>query len=66
MSIIMLEQGGPGRRDERAILRFGIPPPKNGLICVVDESGDDYLHPKRFFRMIALPQDARKAVLAAA
>ena len=39
---------------------------KHGLIRIVDESGDDYLYPKSFFRAIALPQSVRKAVLAAA
>jgi hypothetical protein len=39
---------------------------KHGLVRVVDESGDDYLYPKSFFRTIALPQSVRKAVLAAA
>jgi hypothetical protein len=36
------------------------------LLRVVDESGDDYLYPKAFFRSIALPQAIKKAVLAAA
>jgi hypothetical protein len=39
---------------------------KHGLIRVVDESGDDYLYPKIFFRPIALPQSVKRAVLAAA
>jgi hypothetical protein len=39
---------------------------KHGLLRIVDESGDDYLFPKSFFRSIALPQAVRKAVLAAA
>ena len=39
---------------------------KHALIRVVDESGDDYLYPKTFFRAIALPQAVKKAVLAAA
>ena len=39
---------------------------KHGLVRIVDESGDDYLYPKRLFRAIALPQAVRKAVLAAA
>ena len=39
---------------------------KHGLIRVVDESGEDYLYPKAFFRSIALPQAVKKAVLAAA
>jgi hypothetical protein len=38
---------------------------KHGLLRVVDESGDDYLYPKNFFRPIALPQTLKKAVLAA-
>jgi len=39
---------------------------KHGLIRVVDESGEDYLYPKTFFRSIALPQALKRAVLAAA
>jgi hypothetical protein len=39
---------------------------KQGLLRIVDESGDDYLYPKAFFRSIALPHAVRRAVLAAA
>ena len=39
---------------------------KRGLLRIIDESGDDYLYPKRYFRSIALPQSVKKAVLAAA
>ena len=39
---------------------------KHGLVRIVDESGDDYLYPKSFFRTVDLPQSVRKAVLAAA
>ena len=39
---------------------------KHGLIRIVDESGDDYLYPKLFFRPIALPLAVKRAVLAAA
>jgi hypothetical protein len=39
---------------------------KHGLLRIIDESGDDYLYPKGFFRAIALPQSIKKAVLAAA
>ena len=39
---------------------------KHGLLRVIDESGDDYLYPKMFFRPIALPQAVKKAVFAAA
>ncbi|MGD0025809.1 MAG: hypothetical protein ABSC37_14515 [Xanthobacteraceae bacterium] len=39
---------------------------KHGLLRIIDESGDDYLYPKVFFRPIALPHSVKKAVLAAA
>jgi hypothetical protein len=32
----------------------------------VDESGEDYLYPKAFFRPLALSRSVKKAVLAAA
>jgi hypothetical protein len=39
---------------------------RDGLLRIVDESGEDYLYPKSFFRTIALPLSLRKAVLDAA
>jgi hypothetical protein len=39
---------------------------KDGLVRIIDESGDDYLYPKTFFRAIALPQSVKRAVLDAA
>ena len=39
---------------------------KLGQLRVIDESGDDYLYPKAFFRTITLPQSIKKAVLTAA
>lgn len=39
---------------------------KQSMIRIVDESGEDYLYPKAFFRAISLPQSVKKAVLAAA
>ena len=39
---------------------------KLGLLRIIDESGDDYLYPKAFFRSVALPQSVKRAVLAAA
>jgi hypothetical protein len=39
---------------------------RHGLLRVVDESGEDYLYPKAFFRSIALPQAVKRAVLAVA
>jgi hypothetical protein len=34
----------------------------NQLIRVVDESGEDYLYPARFFRKLALPTDVQRAL----
>ena len=34
----------------------------NELIRVIDESGEDYLYPSRFFRKLALPDDVRRAL----
>jgi len=39
---------------------------KRGMLRVVDESGDDYLYPKDFFRPITLPPTVKRAVLATA
>ena len=39
---------------------------KHGQLRIIDESGEDYLYPKTFFRLIALPQSIKRAVLAAA
>ena len=39
---------------------------QQGLIRVIDESGDDYLYPEELFAPITLPASLRKAVLAAA
>jgi hypothetical protein len=36
------------------------------LMRIIDESGDDYLYPRTYFRSIALPGSVKKAVLAAA
>jgi hypothetical protein len=39
---------------------------KHGQLRIIDESGEDYLYPKTFFRAIALPQSIKRALLAAA
>ena len=39
---------------------------KLGLVRVVDESGEDYLYPKRRFVAAQLPQAVKRAVLQAA
>ena len=43
-----------------------LPAEKQGLLRIIDESGDDYLYPKTYFRSIALPQAVKRAILAAA
>jgi hypothetical protein len=39
---------------------------KHDLMRIIDESGEDYLYPKSFFRSVALPLAVKRAVLAAA
>ena len=39
---------------------------KLGQMRVIDESGEDYLYPKKAFVRVALPQPIRRAVLHAA
>jgi hypothetical protein len=38
---------------------------KHGQLRVIDESGEDYLYPEEFFAEVELPQQLRRAVLAA-
>jgi hypothetical protein len=38
---------------------------REDLLRIIDESGEDYLYPKKFFRLIELPLPIKKAVLAA-
>jgi hypothetical protein len=60
--------GYPASLEKRKIY-VALPDPdatKHGLLRIVDESGEDYLYPKGFFRPIALPEAVKKAVLAAA
>ena len=38
---------------------------KHRQIRVIDESGEDYLYPERFFAAIELPLPLRKAVMSA-
>ncbi|MDT7807431.1 MAG: hypothetical protein QOJ70_1244 [Acidobacteriota bacterium] len=39
---------------------------EDGLLRVIDESGEDYLYPRDLFVPIELPQAAEKALLSAA
>ena len=54
---------------EKRKIYVALPDPeaeRDGLLRVVDESGDDYLYPYALFRSIDLPQAVKRAVLAAA
>ena len=42
------------------------PAAKLHQICVIDESGEDYLYPEEYFVAVQLPLSAEKAVLRAA
>ncbi len=35
---------------------------KEGYLRVVDESGEDYLHPQSYFLLIPLPREAQEAL----
>jgi hypothetical protein len=39
---------------------------RHGHWRIIDESGEDYLYPKKFFRSIGLSPSMKRAVLAAA
>lgn len=38
---------------------------KHDLLRIIDESGEDYLYPMAFFRVVTLPESVKRAVLAA-
>ena len=39
---------------------------EDGMLRIVDESGEDYLYPAKLFLQIELPQDIERALLPAA
>ena len=61
-------EGYPASLELRKIYRV-LPDEKaseHGLMRVVDESGEDYLYPERYFVPIELPQSLREVFLEAA
>src|SRR5579864_2288299 len=67
--VVCISNEGYAASLEKRKIYISLPDPvgqKNGLVRVIDESGDDYLYPKGLFRAIALPQAIKKAVLTAA
>jgi hypothetical protein len=67
LAVCIDNEGYPASLEKRKIyvLLPDRPAEKHGLVRAIDESGEDYLYPKSFFRIIALPQSVKKAVLAA-
>jgi len=66
--VCIINEGYQASLEKRKIY-VALPDPvgeKHGMLRIIDESGDDYLYPKAFFRSIALPQSVKKAVLDAA
>ena len=66
--VVCIDNGGYAASLERRKIYVSIPDrdaEKLGLRRVVDESGENYLYPAAFFRPIELPQQVKRAVLAA-
>jgi hypothetical protein len=62
--VCIRNEGYPASLEKRKIY-VALPDPlaeKHRLLRIIDESGDDYLYPKIFFRAIALPQSIKRAV----
>lgn len=67
--VVCIDNEGYAASLEKRKLYVVLPDPaaeKHGLLRVIDESGEDYLYPKTFFRSVALPQAVKRAVLSAA
>ena len=64
--VICLDNEGYAASLERRkiyVLRSDAEAEKDGLLRVIDESGEDYRYPKSAFRPITLPNALKKAVL---
>ncbi len=67
-AVCINNEGYPASLELRKIYQV-VPDEKaaqHNLVRVVDESGEDYLYPERFFVPIELPQAAEEAFLHAA
>jgi hypothetical protein len=65
--VVCLDNGGYEVSLERRKIYRVLPDAdaaKHRLLRVIDESGEDYLYPRKFFAPIELPQAIRRAVLA--
>lgn len=64
--LICVDNAGYEVSLERRKIYVAIPDAKAehlGRVRVIDESGEDYLYPKKAFIEVALPQSVRRAVL---
>jgi len=67
--VICIDNSGYEVSLERRKIYVAIPDARAeslGQIRVVDESGEGYLYPQKFFIVVSLPQPIRRAVLQAA
>jgi hypothetical protein len=67
--VICVDNSGYEVSLERRKIYLALPDAKAeslGQVRVIDESGEDYLYPKKAFVEVALPQPIRRAVLDAA
>jgi hypothetical protein len=67
--VVCIDNDGYPASLEKRKIYVALPDPaagKQGLIRVIDESGEDYLYPEALFRRIDVPQAVRKAILSAA
>lgn len=65
--VICLNNDGYAASLERRKIYVALPDPaadQNGMLRIIDESGEDYLYPKAAFSPITLPDAVKKAVLA--
>jgi hypothetical protein len=67
--VVCIENQGYAASLEQRKLYESIPDAsaeKHGHVRVIDESGEDYLYPKAFFREVRLSKELREAVSRAA
>jgi hypothetical protein len=66
--VVCIDNAGYPASLETRKLYVMLPDPaaeEHGLVRIIDESGEDYLYPKAFFRSVDLPRSVKKAVLSA-
>jgi len=62
VALCVQNRGFKGSLEVRKLYRV-LPDPEaadHGLVRIIDESGEDYLYPERFFTSVSIPQTARR------